>query len=58
MASVPLKPTDVPLLDPTESSSSKIKVTFGTPMPVNGGSPIISLGIEVDDGLGGSFMSI
>lgn len=27
-------------------------------MPENGGSPIISLDIEVDDGLGGSFMSI
>ena len=39
---MPLKPTDIPISDPTVTSDSVIKVMFAQPAPSNGGSPIIS----------------
>lgn len=41
-ASVPGKPLDVPVSDPTVTSDTQIKVNFANPAPDNGGSPIIS----------------
>ena len=41
-ASVPAKPIDVPVNDPTITSDKVIKVTYGNPPPYDGGSPILS----------------
>lgn len=58
LAAVPSKPTDVPLSDPAVTSESALKVTYGTPPPADNGSPIISYELQMDDGLGGGFVSL
>lgn len=57
-ASVPGKPLDVPVSDPTVTSDTQIKVNFANPAPDNGGSPIISYELQMDDGMNGDFYSI
>lgn len=51
-------PTDVPVNDPTVTTDKMIKVTFANPPPVNGGSPILSYELQMDDGLAGPFTSL
>lgn len=58
LASVPVTPTDAPVKDSTVTSSSVIKVSYGTTPPFNGNSPILTYSLEMDDGLGGSFSII
>ena len=58
LASEPLKPTDIPIYDPEITNDHRIKVTFATPVPDNGGSPIISYDLAMDDGRTGNFTSL
>lgn len=63
LASVPLKPTDVPASDSTVTSSTVIRVTYsvgtvGVTAPDDGGSPLVSYEVQMDDGLGGDFVSL
>lgn len=57
-ASVPDAPTDVPVSDTTVTSDTKIKVTFASPAPGDGGSSIISYELQMDDGITGTYTSI
>jgi hypothetical protein len=52
LASVPQKPLPTQN-DATVTNDSTIKVLFGTVLPDNGGSPIISIQLYSDDGQGG-----
>lgn len=58
LASEPDSPTTAPVNDPTVTSASVIKVTYGIPAPDNGNSPILSFALEMDDGLGGEFKKL
>lgn len=58
LASVPFKPTDFPVSDPLITADDTIKVKFADPAPDNGGAPIISYELVMDDGMSGSFTSI
>ena len=58
LADVPSKPTDIPVNDLTSTSDSQIKVSFATPPPNNGGSPILSYELQIDDGKFGVFRSV
>jgi len=53
-----MKPVDVPVFDPAVTTDKQIKVTFANPPPSNGGSPIISYELQMDDGLAGAFKSL
>lgn len=56
LASTPKKPTDIPISDRMITSDDLLKVSFGS--PDNGGSPIISYELVMDDGKSGSFISL
>jgi hypothetical protein len=56
LASVPFKPTDSP--QATSVSASSISVMFSDPQPDNGGSPIISYELVMDDGMSGAFVTL
>jgi hypothetical protein len=58
LASVPEKPTDTPVEDTTVTTGGSIKVTYGSPVPNNGGTPIISYELQIDDGRSGLFKSV
>ena len=58
LASVPSKPTDVPQNDPEVTNDQRIKVTYANPAPYDGGSPIISYELAMDDGMTGNFTSL
>ena len=58
LASIPDTPTDSPVSDTSVTSSSVIKVSYGTTPPFNGNSPILSYSLEIDDGLGGSYTKL
>jgi titin len=59
LASIPDTPTVGPQNDATITSSNRIRVTYGvTSPPDNGGSPILSYALEIDDGKGGSFQKL
>lgn len=59
LASVPDTPTVKPQNDATVTGASKIKVTYGiTSPPGNGGSPILSYALEMDDGRNGDFKKL
>lgn len=58
LASTPLKPTDKPVSDLSVTSDSVIKVSFANPAVDNGGSPIISYELVIDDGMSGAFRSV
>ena len=57
LAGVPGKPDSTPLSDPDVTDGSKIKVTWTEPSD-DGGAPIQSYGLEIDDGAGGDFVSL
>jgi hypothetical protein len=58
LAAIPSKPTDVPVTDAAVTSDTVIKVTYGDPAPDDNDSPIISYELQMDDGLGGDFVSL
>ena len=58
LASVPAQPTDIPVSDNTITSDTQIKVSYANPPPDNGGSPIISYELQMDDGTTGVYRSI
>lgn len=59
LASVPDKPTIGPLSDASVTNDNQIKVNFGPLLDSqNGGSPVLSYELQVDDGMGGSFTSL
>jgi hypothetical protein len=58
LASEPLKPIDIPVYDPEITNDYRIKVTFASTVPDNGGSPIISYDLAMDDGRTGNFTSL
>ena len=59
LASVPGLPADVPVSDPSVTSSDALRVTFALPdAPDDGGSPILSYELQMDSGDGGDFISI
>jgi len=59
LASIPSTPTVGPVNTVAVTSSTKIAVTYGvTSPPSNGGSPILSYALEIDDGRGGSFQKL
>lgn len=49
LSNIPSKPA-VPTNDNSVTNDSRIKVLYGTTLPNNGGSPIISLHLQMDDG--------
>jgi hypothetical protein len=53
-----MKPTDIPVSDVTVTNDRQIRVTFANPQPNNGGSPIISYELQMDDGITGNFTSL
>jgi hypothetical protein len=55
---VPFEPTDKPISDSEITTDERIKVTFADPAPDNGGAPIISYELVMDDGMSGSFTTI
>ena len=57
-ATVPAKPSDRPVSDPSVTNDKRIKVDFATPVPDNSGSPILSYELQMDNGLAGPFMSL
>lgn len=44
--------------DAAITTDKSIKVTYGNPPPYDGGSPILTYEIQMDDGLAGPFQSI
>jgi hypothetical protein len=59
LASIPDTPIVGPVNDNSVTSSSRIRVTYGvTSPPGNGGSPILSYALEIDDGINGDFKKL
>lgn len=58
LASIPFKPIDTPISDSSVTNDTTIKVTWASPAPDNGGSPIISYELVMDDGMSGEFTSL
>ena len=58
-AAVPSTPTDMPVSDASITNQDIIKVNYGPiSATLNGGSPILSYELQMDDGLGGNFTSL
>ena len=53
LAGVPSKPASAPTIGST-TSDTQVQVLVSTVSTTNG-APILSYGIEIDDGLGGAF---
>jgi len=58
LADVPGKPTPAPSVDPTNTTTSQIKVVFQNANTDVGGSPVIGLELQMDDGEQGEFVTI
>jgi hypothetical protein len=59
LAAVPDRPTTGPISDATVTNDNQIKVTFGPLLDTqNGGSPVLSYDLQIDDGIGGLFTSL
>jgi hypothetical protein len=59
LAAVPDTPESSPLSDATVTNESRIKVIYG-PLTYanNGGSAILSYELQIDNGMGGDFVSL
>ena len=57
LAGVPDAPTSAPARDHAITSGSVIRVTYSAP-PSDGGSPLTSYEVQMDDGLGGGFSTV
>ena len=58
LADIPGKPTPAPSVDITNTTTSQIKVNFANSNPDNGGSPLIAIELQMDDGKAGEFKVI
>lgn len=59
LADEPRQPTTGPISDASVTSNSVIKVFYGPqPDSDNGGSPILSYELQIDNGQGGNFTSL
>jgi hypothetical protein len=58
LASVPAAPTDVPVSDSSITNDTTIRVTYASPAPADGGSALLSYELQMDDGLGGDFVTL
>ena len=54
---MPAKPSTVLVSDPSVTNGERIKVTW-TEITDDGGADIQSYGLEIDDGIGGDFVSV
>jgi hypothetical protein len=57
LASIPAAPTAAPDSDLAQSSFEQLKISYSE-VSDDGGSPILSYSLEIDDGLGGQFKSL
>jgi hypothetical protein len=57
LADIPESP-QAPVSVASETSDQRIKVAFLAPLPGNRGSPITSVQLAMDDGLGGAFQTV
>ena len=55
--STPDKPLDSPISELTVSTADLLRINYSG-VAINGGSPIISYSLEIDDGSGGDFVSL
>jgi titin len=59
LSAVPDKPSQAPYSDASITNEEKIQVVYDSlPASENGGSPILSSELQVDDGMGGEFTSL
>ena len=58
LANIPGQPYPAPAIDITNTTTSQIKVTFANQNTDNGGSPVINLELQMDDGNEGDFTTI
>jgi hypothetical protein len=59
LADLPQNPLKAPISDETVTSTTRIKVEISPITPQqNGGSPILSYSLEIDDGFGGQFVAV
>lgn len=59
LADEPNQPTDRPVSDASVTNESRIKVFFGPQSEAeNGGAPILSYELQIDNGIGGNFTSL
>lgn len=58
LASVPAAPTDIPVSDASITNDTTIRVTYASPPPADGGSALLSYELQMDDGLGGDFVTL
>ena len=59
IASIPTAPTSAPSSDLLVSSDSLLKISYpAIAVSDNGGSPILSYSLEIDDGQGGKMVSL
>ena len=57
LAGVPQAPASAPTRDHAVTSGSVIRVTYSAP-PSDGGAPLTSYEVQMDDGLGGGFSTV
>lgn len=58
LADVPGAPTPAPLIVTSESTTEKIELKFDNTNPDDGGSPVILVELQMDDGNQGNFISV
>jgi hypothetical protein len=59
LAAVPDTPVSAPISDATITNESRIKVFYGPLIYANnGGSAILSYELQIDNGIGGDFVSL
>lgn len=58
LSNVPETPLTAPVNDASVTNDQKIKVTYGMPLPDGRGSPITSIELQMDNGIGGDYVSL
>ena len=57
LADIPAAPTTAPYSDPALTNTQQVRLLID-PVSSNGGTPITSYSLELDDGFGGSFVPL